>query len=169
MRMRVVCAALAAVLAGCASAAAQGFPERPITFVVPFAAGGPVDVLARLIGDRMRMELGQPIVIEDVTGASGSLGVGRVARAPHDGYTVSIGHWGTHVVNGAIYDLPFDLLKDLDPVAALPANPQLIVARKGVPAANLQELIAWLKDNPGKATVGIGGVGGGADVVGTYF
>jgi tripartite-type tricarboxylate transporter receptor subunit TctC len=169
MQMRVVHAALAAVLAGSAGAAAQGFPEKPITFVVPFAAGGPVDVLARLIGERMRVDLGQAVVIEDVTGASGSLGVGRVARAAHDGYTVSIGHWGTHVVNGAIYDLPYDLLKDLDPVAALPSNPQLIVTRKGVPAANLQELITWLKANQDHVSIGTAGPGSATHVAGVYF
>src|SRR3954451_21003238 len=112
-----------------------------MTLVVPFAAGGPTDTIARIMGERMRASLGQTIVIENTTGAAGSIGVGRVARAAPDGYTVGIGHVGTHVVNGAIYPLGYDLLKDLDPVALLPANPQLIVTGPRVPAMNLKDLI----------------------------
>ena len=138
---------IAAIGVGVAGASAQNFPTRPVTIVVPFAAGGPADAMARVIGDRMRVSLGQQVIIENVAGAAGSVGVGRVVRAAPDGYTVSIGHWSTHVVNGAIYDLPYDLLKDLEPVAQLPSNPQLIVAKKSVPANNLKELIAWLKVN----------------------
>jgi tripartite-type tricarboxylate transporter receptor subunit TctC len=148
---------------------AQTYPTRPITFVVPFAAGGPVDAMARVLGERMRATLGQTIVVESVTGAGGSIGVGRVARASPDGYTVSIGHWSTHVVNGAIYDLPYDLLKDLEPVALLPSNPMLVVSKKAVPANNLLELIAWLKANRDKATVGTAGAGSGTHVSGVYF
>jgi tripartite-type tricarboxylate transporter receptor subunit TctC len=123
---------------------AQSYPTRPVTFNVPFAPGGPADAMARVMGERMRLALGQPILIENVVGAGGSIGVGRVAHAPPDGYTVSVGHWSTHVVNGAIYDLNYDLLKDFEPVVQLPANPQLIVSKKNVPAANLREFIAWL-------------------------
>src|SRR5258707_712355 len=146
-------ASAAALPAASRFAWAQAYPTRPITFVVPFAAGGPVDAMARVLGERMRATLGQPILVESVTGAGGSIGVGRVARAAPDGYTVSIGHWSTHVVNGAIYDLSYDLLKDLEPVALLPSNPMLVVSKKAVPANNLLELIAWLKANRDKATV----------------
>src|SRR5882672_2534876 len=148
---------------------AQTYPTRPITFVVPFAAGGPVDAMARVLGERMRATLGQPILVESVTGAGGSIGVGRVARASPDGYTVSIGHWSTHVVNGAIYDLPYDLLKDLEPVAQLPSNPQWIVAKKSVPASNLKELIAWLKANESRVSAGTAGPGSASHVAGVYF
>jgi hypothetical protein len=125
-------------LAACAAALpvvsriarAQSYPTRPITFNVPFPAGGPTDAIARVTGERMRVALGQPILIENVSGAAGSIGVGRVAHASPDGYTVGVGHWSTHVVNGAIYDLSYDLLKDFAPVALLPANPQLIVSKE---------------------------------------
>ena len=125
---------IAAACIGITGASAQNFPIRPVTIVVPFAAGGPADALARVMGERMRVSLGQQVIIENVVGAAGSVGVGRVVRAAPDGYTLSIGHWSTHVVNGAIYDLPYDLVKDLEPVAELPSNPQLIVAKKTVPA-----------------------------------
>ena len=165
---------LAAVLAlGCAlaakPAAAQGFPSRPVTIVVPYPAGGPTDTIARLIGDRMRASLGQPVIIENVAGAGGNIGVGRVARAPGDGYTVGIGHWGSHVVNGAIYSLPYDLLTDLVPIALVSDGPQLIVAAKSVPAKDIKELIAWLKSNPGKGMVGTTGVGGASHLAGILF
>ena len=116
---------------------AQTYPSRPVTMVVPFAAGGPTDTLARIIAERMRQSLGQTVVVENTTGAAGSIAVGRVVRSAPDGYTLGIGHWSTHVVNGAIYPLSYDLLKDLDPVALLPSNPQLIVATNGVPAKDL--------------------------------
>jgi tripartite-type tricarboxylate transporter receptor subunit TctC len=163
-------AALAvATFAGIAGAAAQNFPTRPVTIVVPFAAGGPADAMARVIGDRMRVALGQQVIVENVAGAGGSVGVGRVVRAPADGYTISIGHWSTHVVNGAIYDLPYDLLKDLEPVAPLPSNPQFVVAKKGVPASNLKEFIAWLKANESKVSAGTAGPGSASHVAGVYF
>src|SRR5262245_18468080 len=117
----------------------------------------------------MRRSLGQADIIENVTGASGTIGVGRTVRAAPDGYTVSIGNWPSHVVNGAIYALPYDVLKDLEPVARLPSNPYVIVARKDLPAANLRELIAWLKANPDKATEGTAGPGAGQHVSGVYF
>jgi tripartite-type tricarboxylate transporter receptor subunit TctC len=160
---------LAAVVLAQGIAAAQTYPVRPITIVVPFAAGGPTDVLARVIGDHIRADLGQPVLIENVTGAGGSIGVGRVAAAAPDGYTVSTGHFGTHVANGAIYSLKYDLLRDLDPVARLPSNPMLVVTRKDFPAANLKELVAWLKANPGKATAGTAGAGSGAHIGGAFL
>ena len=169
MRNLLIVAALTTSLANIAGAFAQNFPTRPVTIVVPFAAGGPADALARVIGDRMRVSLGQQVIIENVAGAGGSVGVGRVVRAPPDGYTVSIGHWSTHVVNGAIYDLPYDLLKDLEPVAQLPSNPQWIVTNKRVPATNLKELVAWLKLNESKVSAGTAGPGSASHVAGVYF
>src|ERR1044071_7459615 len=159
----------AATMLGAAPAPSQTFPARPVTIVVPYPAGGPTDIIARLLGERMRASLGQTVIIENVGGAGGNLGVGRVARSPGDGYTLSIGHWGSHVVNGAIYTLPYDLLTDLVPVALISDGPQLIVAAKSVPAKNIQELIAWLKANPGKAMVGTTGVGGASHLAGILF
>jgi tripartite-type tricarboxylate transporter receptor subunit TctC len=155
--------------AGVGSAAAQGYPSRAITFVVPFAAGGPTDTIARIMADRMRQTLGQTIVVENVTGAAGSIGVGRVARAAPDGYTVSVGHWSTHVVNGAIYPLQYDLLNDFEPISLLASNPQLIVTKKALPAKDLKGLIAWLKANPDKASQGTAGAGSASHVGGIYF
>jgi tripartite-type tricarboxylate transporter receptor subunit TctC len=150
-------------------AVAQSYPVRPITFIVPFAAGGPTDVLARVLGDHIRADLGQPVLIENVTGAGGSIGVGRVAVAAPDGYTVSAGHFGTHVANGAIYPLKYDLERDLDPVARLPSNPMLVVTRRDFPAADLKELVAWLKAHPGKVTAGTAGAGSGAHIAGAFL
>jgi tripartite-type tricarboxylate transporter receptor subunit TctC len=158
-----------ASLAFASAALAQPYPSHPITLIVPFGAGGPVDTLARTLSEAMRTSLGQPVVIENVTGASGTIGVIRAARAAPDGYTVSIGNWPSHVVNGAIYLLPFDLLKDFEPVARLPSNPYVVVARKDLPASDLKELIAWLKANPDKATQGTAGPGSGQHVSGVYF
>jgi tripartite-type tricarboxylate transporter receptor subunit TctC len=150
-------------------ARAQTYPSRPITMIVPYPAGGPTDTIARLLGERMRASLGQPVIIENVAGAGGNIGVGRVARAAGDGYTLGIGHWGSHVVNGAIYTLPYDLLTDLEPVALISDGPQLIVAARSVPAKDIKELIAWLKANPGKAMVGTTGVGGASHLAGILF
>jgi tripartite-type tricarboxylate transporter receptor subunit TctC len=158
-----------AALALAGVAAAQPYPSHPVTLIVPFGAGGPVDTLARTLSEPMRKSLGQPVIIENVTGASGTIGVGRAVRAAPDGYTVSIGNWPSHVVNGAIYTLPYDVLKDFEPVARLPSNPYVVVARKDLPATNLKELIAWLKANPEKATQGTAGPGAGQHVSGVYF
>jgi tripartite-type tricarboxylate transporter receptor subunit TctC len=125
--------------------------------------------MARILADHMRTTLGQNLVIENVTGAAGSLGVGRVVRAAPDGYTVSIGHLGTHVANGAIYKLGYDLASDLEPVVLLPSNPMIIVSRNTVPARNLQELLAWLKAKPAPATAGTAGAGSGSHIAGLYF
>lgn len=151
------------------AAAAQDFPSRPISIIVPFAAGGPTDTLARILAERMRAPLGQAVVIENVTGASGSIAVGRVARAPADGYTVSIGHVGTHVINGAIYKLGYDLLRDLEPVALVANNPQLIIGKRALPAQNLAELVAWLKANSDKATCGSAGSGSPSHIAALHF
>ena len=156
MTQRCLFAAL--VLAACvmaADATAQTYPARPVTLVVPFAAGGPTDAITRIVAERMRVLLGQTVIIENVTGADGSIGVGRVARAAPDGYTLSIGQWSTHVLNGAAYALTYDLLRDFEPVALIATNPEIIVSNTAVPAKDLHELIAWLKPNPGKVSVGI--------------
>jgi tripartite-type tricarboxylate transporter receptor subunit TctC len=150
-------------------ARAQAYPARPITIIVPYAAGGPSDVIARVLGQRMRGILGQPVLIENVVGAGGSIGLGRVVRAAPDGYTVVLGNWGTHLALGAAYQLDFDLLKDFEPVAQLPSNPLLIVTRKAVPAYDLKGLIAWLKANQDKVSVGTSGVGGASHIAGVFF
>jgi tripartite-type tricarboxylate transporter receptor subunit TctC len=134
---RSVVAVLLAALTWSGQPQASEFPSHPITLVVPFSAGGPTDAMARILGERMQKTLGQAITIENVTGAGGSLGVGRVVRAPADGYTVSIGHLGTHVANGAIYKLGYDLVADLEPVVLLPSNPMIIVSNNTVPAKTL--------------------------------
>jgi tripartite-type tricarboxylate transporter receptor subunit TctC len=152
-----------------ATASAQVFPLRPITIVVPFPAGGPTDTIARIVSEAMSASLGQPFIVENVTGAAGTIGAGRVALAAPDGYTLCVGFLGTHVLNGAIYSLKYDVVKDFEPIALLASNPQLIVAKKTTPAENLKELIAWLKANPGKATQGSAGIGSPAHVSGAYF
>src|ERR1700730_3931200 len=167
MRVRLLAVVMVAVLHSPGGASAQAYPSRPITMIVPFAAGGPTDRIARIVAERMRASLGQPIVIEDVTGASGTIGVGRAVRAAPDGYTLSMGMWATHVLNGAVFTLPYSLLDDLEPIALLTSNPQLVVAKKTVPANNLIELIAWLKATPGKASQGTAGAG--TRVSGVFF
>jgi len=167
---KLIVAVLAGVLAAVTPAAAQNYPSKPITIIVPFAAGGPSDAMARVFADRMRQSLGQTIVVEDVTGAGGSIGVGRAVHSAPDGYTISFGHLGTHVANGAIYkSMGYDLVKDLEPVALLPSNPMIVVSRNGVPAKNLKELVDWIKSNPGKVTAGTAGSGSGAHIAGLYF
>jgi tripartite-type tricarboxylate transporter receptor subunit TctC len=168
MRKLLLAVAFAA-LTGIAGADAQTYPSRPITMVVPYSAGGPTDTIARLMAERMRGPLGQMVIVENVTGAAGTIGVGRVARAAPDGYTISVGHWGTHVVNGAIYALQYDVLNDFEPVSLIATNPQIIVARKAMPAKDLQELVAWLKANSAKATQGTAGHGSGSHVSGAYL
>src|SRR5438552_10293803 len=148
---------------------AQTYPAKPMTMVVPYAAGGPTDTIARIMAERMRASLGQIILVENTTGAAGTIGVGRVARAAPDGYTISIGHWGTHVVNGAIYELPYHVFNDFEPVSLIASNPQLVVARKSIPANDLKELIAWLKANAATATQGTAGHGSGSHVSGVYL
>jgi tripartite-type tricarboxylate transporter receptor subunit TctC len=136
---------------------------------VPFAAGGPVDVVARILSEPMRKSLGQTIVVDDVVGAGGSIGVGRVAHATPDGYTVSIGHWSTHVVNGAVYPLNYDLLKDLAPVAMIGGNAMVIVSKPAVPAKNLKEMIEWVKSRGEKVNIGTAGPGSSTHISGVYF
>jgi len=161
----------AALLAGLqvGSATAQDYPSHPITIIVPFPAGGPTDTLARILSERMRVSLGQPVVIENVTGAGASIGATRGAQAAPDGYTLSIGNWTSHVGSGAMYRLPFDLLTDLEPISRLTAAPMMIVGKNAVPANNAKELIAWLKANSDKATMATIGAGSAAHVCGVYF
>jgi tripartite-type tricarboxylate transporter receptor subunit TctC len=156
-------------LQGGSPALAQAYPTRSVTFIVPYGAGGPLDTLTRIVSERMRVSLGQSIVVENVTGASGTVGVGRAIRAAPDGYTVSVGNWPTHVVNGATFSLQYDLQRDLEPVALLSSNPYVVVARKGLPAKDLKELIAFLKANPEALTQGTGGPGSGQHISGLYF
>src|SRR5262249_18930254 len=148
---------------------AQAYPSRPITMIVPFAAGGPTDVVGRVMAERLRASLGQTVVIENVTGAGGSIAVGRVARAAPDGYSLGIGQWTTHVVNGAIYTLAYDLLNDFEPISLIARFPQLIVAKNAMPANDLKGLIAWLKANPDKASAGTAGAGSPQHVGGVLF
>ena len=147
----------------------QNWPIRPITIVAGVAAGGPTDTIARVVADRMQVSLGRPVIVENVTGAAGSLAVGRVVRAAPDGYTISIGQWGTHVANGAVYALPYDLLNDLAPVCWIANGTPLIVSRSTIPANDLKELIAWLKANPDKASQGTAGAGSPQHIAGVYF
>jgi len=169
--MRKWLSAIAAVaVLSVSGAQAQTFPTRPVTLVVPFAPGGPVDVLARIMADRMKTSLGQPVIVENIAGAAGSLGVGRVARAAPDGYTLSIGPGSaTHVANGAIYDLPYDVVKDFEPISLIGVMPQMIVARKTMPADDLKGFIDWLKANAGKATQGTSGIGSSGHLAGALF
>src|SRR5438132_10786360 len=166
---RVVLAALFATLALVGSATAQNFPSRPVTIVVPFSAGGPSDAMARILAERMKVTLGETVLVENVTGAGGSIGVGRAVRSPPDGYTISFGHLGTHVANGAIYKLGYDVVADLEPVVLLPSNTMIIVSKNAVPAKSLQEFLAWLKARPAPPTAGTAGAGSGSHVAGLAF
>ena len=158
---RTVLASMAAGLA--APALAQSYPTKPINLIVPFAAGGPTDLMARIVGERMAKELGQQFIIDNTTGAAGSIAVGKAARATPDGYTIQIGHVGTNVANGTIYkNLNYDLLTDLVPIARLPQNPMLIVTSNDVPTKTLKELVEYLKANPDKIPGGTAGMGSGS-------
>jgi tripartite-type tricarboxylate transporter receptor subunit TctC len=170
MRPSLLSLALAAIV-GCVSTQsnAQVYPTRPVTLVAPFPAGGSTDAIARIMADGMRGPLGQSVVVENISGASGNIAVGRVARAAPDGYTLVLGSWPTHVLNAAIFTLPYDPLADFEPVALVAAQPLFIIARKNMAAANLAEFISWLKANPDKATMGTAGSGGASQVAGVFF
>src|SRR5262249_30212077 len=165
----IMAAVVAALVVSIGGAQAQLYPPRPIPMIALFPAGGPSDALARILSEPVRAALGQPIVIENVAGAGGNIGVGRLARAAPDGYTVGIGQWSTHVVNAVTYALPYDVLTDFEPIGLLTITPQLIIARKNFPADSVKELIAWLKANPDKASAATVGAAGGAQVTGVYF
>jgi tripartite-type tricarboxylate transporter receptor subunit TctC len=173
--MRLFLAAALVLLA--AQAGAETYPSRPITIIVPTTAGGPPDTLARLIAEPMRSVLGQPVIVENITGAGSTIGVARVARAAPDGYTLSIGHLNSHVFSSLTYPTNYDVLNDFAPIALLTIAPMAIYGRTGLPGSNLKELVAWMKDNPNKLSFGSVGVGGPARVwaadfqskVGTQF
>jgi tripartite-type tricarboxylate transporter receptor subunit TctC len=150
-------------------ARAQTYPSRPITIVVPYAPGAATDVIARNLAERMKTFLGQPVIIENVTGAGGTIAVGRVARAAPDGYTFSLGQNATHVTSGATYPVHYDLLIDFEPVALLATTPLLLLAKNAMPADDLKGLIAWLKANPDKAAAATTGVGSAQHVAAIYF
>ena len=170
--MRKLLTVMVAALSGLAwsgIAAAQTYPAHPITMIVPFPAGGATDTLARYLAEQMHGILGQPVIIENIGGAAGSIGVGRAVRSPADGYTLSIGTSTTHMLTGGLYALPFNLLKDLEPIILIGSEPLLIVGKKSLPADDLKGLIAWLKANPDKASVGIAGVGATGQLAGISF
>ena len=152
-----------------ASAQAQTFPSRPVTIIVPFPAGGPTDTLARILSEPMRAGLGQPVIVENVSGATGSLGIGRLARSAPDGLTLALGNWTSSVGAPAIYPVAYDILADFEPVALATTSRLVIIARKSLPADDVRALIAWLKANPGKATAGTIGVGSPSHVGGLHF
>jgi len=166
---RAALAAFMALLTLSSAAAAENYPSHPITIVVPFSAGGPSDAMTRILAERMKTTLGEAILVENTTGAGGSIGVGRVVHSPADGYTIGFGHLGTHVANGAIYKLGYDLVTDLEPVVLLPSNPMIIVSKNAVPAKSLKELLAWLKSRPQPATAGTAGAGSGSHIAGLAF
>lgn len=161
--------ALAALIGGVTVSSAQDYPTRPVTLVVPQAPGGPGDVVARIMAETMRASLGQPIIIENIVGAGGSIGVSRVARAAPDGYTIVLGNWGSHVVNGVTYDLKYNLIDSFTPISLIAENYQLIVGRKSLPPRDLSTLIEWLRANRDKATQGISGWGAPSHVFGLFL
>jgi tripartite-type tricarboxylate transporter receptor subunit TctC len=164
----IALAFIAAATAG-NRATAQDYPARPVTMVVPFAAGGSSDTIGRIMADGLRGPLGQTVVVENVGGASGNLGVGRVARAAPDGYTLILGSWPTHVLNAAIFSLPYDPLNDFEPVSLVAAQPMLVIGKKTLPPNDLKDLIAWLKASPYTATQATAGAGGASHVAGVFF
>jgi tripartite-type tricarboxylate transporter receptor subunit TctC len=168
MKRSILAVAFATLLA-ISVAAAQDYPNRPITIVAPFPAGGATDIVSRIMAEHMKTTLGQTVLVENVTGASGTIGMGRVARAEPDGYSVVIGQWTTHVGAGALYPLQFHVLNDFAPVSLLTSSPLWILGKNNLPAKNLGELIAWLKANPDKASAGTVGAGSAAHVCLIYF
>ena len=169
LQSRFVVVVVLAVLGWAGGAGAQTYPSRSITLVVPFPAGGPTDTVARIMGDHMKGTLGQPLIVENVTGAGSTIGTGRVVQAAPDGYTLYVGNWTSAVGAGALYNVSWHILKDLTPIAQLPASSLMIVGKTGLPANNIKELIAWMKANPGKATAASVGAGSGAHICGLYF
>jgi tripartite-type tricarboxylate transporter receptor subunit TctC len=163
-------AEVAAVFATLRFAGAADYPSRPITLVVGFAAGGPADAYARILAESLEKSLGVPVIVEDVSGAAGSIATGRVASAVPDGYTLSIGPgMTTHVINAAIYDLSYDVVADFTPVALLSILPQVILSKDAIPANNLKGLIAWLRANPDSVVQATSGVGSPGHIAGVFF
>jgi tripartite-type tricarboxylate transporter receptor subunit TctC len=168
-RRYVLAASVAALLVVAPEAIAQTYPSRPVTMIVPASAGGPTDAIARVLSERMTANLGGTVLVDNVAGAGGSIGVGKVARSAADGYTLGIGQWSHYVLNGATYALQYDLLADFAPISLIVTGPLLLVSRKDLPANDLKGLIAWLKANPDKATAGTGGVGSPPHISGVFF
>ncbi|HZP75609.1 MAG TPA: tripartite tricarboxylate transporter substrate-binding protein [Pseudolabrys sp.] len=169
MRPFVLAAAIAATVMFAQGAAADSYPSRPITMIVPFGAGGPTDVIARIVAQRMSESLGQPVVVENISGAAGTIATGKVVHAPPDGYTLSIGHYGTHAVNALVYSLPYDLVRDLAPIALLTSSPYLIVSSTKIPATDLKGLIGWLKAHPDQAVASFNGPGSAGQLLSLKF
>jgi len=167
--MKKLLFAVALILASASAAIAADYPSRSIIMVVPLSVGGSTDVIGRIMAEGMGRALGQTIVVENTTGAGGTIGEGRVARSAPDGYTIGIGQWGTNVANGAIYPLQYDLMKDFEPIGLIATQPFLVCARKTMPASNLKEFIAWLKENGEKVNEGNSGVGSPSHVAGILF
>src|ERR1700676_2324532 len=166
---KTILAAFIAMFALSNTARAENYPSHPITVIVPFSAGGPSDAMMRILAERMKLTLGETVLIENVTGAGGSLGVGRTVRSAPDGYTIGFGHLGTNVANGAIYKLGYDLVADLEPVGRLPSNAMVVVSRNAVPAKSLKELLEWFKALPVQSAAGTAGAGSGSHIAGLYF
>jgi tripartite-type tricarboxylate transporter receptor subunit TctC len=169
MRALLIGSVFAFAWASVAGAEAEVYPSRPVTMVVPVAAGGTIDVTARILAEHMRVHLGQPVVIENVTGAGGSIGTGRVARAEPDGYTLIFGGLNTHVINAVVLRLPYDVLEDFQPIALTSAFPLMVVSKKAIPASDLKDLIAWLAANADKPTAGAGGPGSPSHLAALLF
>ena len=165
----MIATALVASLGAAGVASAQVYPSRSVTLVVSYPAGGPTDAIGRIMAEGLRASLRQTLIIENVAGAAGSIGTGRVARAAPDGYTLIFGNWASHVVNGAVYSLQYDVLNDFEPVSLIATQPMVIVARKTLPATDLKELVAWLKANPDKASAGGAGAGSANHVATVFF
>jgi tripartite-type tricarboxylate transporter receptor subunit TctC len=169
MKTIAIAATIVVAVAGIGGAQAQPYPSHPITIIVPFPAGGPTDTLARILSDRMRVSLGQPVIIETITGAGASIGVARAAQAAPDGYTLSIGNWTSHVGAGAMYPAAHDAVLEMQPVSRISATPLMIIGKNALPPNNAKEFIAWLKANPGKASAATIGAGSGAHICLLYF
>ena len=167
--------AIATILAACALSAAvdranaQAFPSHTITLVVPFPAGGPTDTIGRIMAEALQSALGQPVIVENLPGATGSIGTGKAARSEPDGYTLILGTVATHVFNGAAYQLNYDVVKDFEPISLVAFDPQIIAVRNTLPVADLAQLISWLKENPNKAVAGTAGVGSTSHVSAVTF
>jgi tripartite-type tricarboxylate transporter receptor subunit TctC len=167
--MKTLVAAIVLALSGLTGAYAQPYPSKPVTILVPFAAGGITDIVARVVGERMKTALGQPVVIENVGGAGGTIAVTRLHRSPPDGYTLVVGQWTSHVGAGAMFPVPFDYLNDFEPVSMLSIGPLWIIGNKDLPPKDVKELIPWLKANPTRGATGTTGVGGGIHMCMVYF